>query len=277
MNTTSNYFLEFINIGGITRSLYNRRELIRTLTLRDFKARFRGSFGGVLWSVIQPLIMMVVYTLVFSGFLKVKFANSSSPFTFAVFLLCGLLPWTAFADGMSASTGLIRSNSNLVKRVVFPLEVLPVTLSFVALIQQVIGFGLLLPVAWLITGKVYWTVLFVPLIILLQILFYTGINWIWSSLSVYLPDLRQFTVILLSMLMFLTPIFYPVEILPTWAQKIMTFSPLANIMEMYRKAFLTGERFGLQEIGLTSALCLFVFLIGYFWFIHTKKGFPDVL
>jgi lipopolysaccharide transport system permease protein len=271
------FCIEFINIGGIVRSLFARRELIRTLTLRDFKARFRGSFGGIFWAVLQPLMMMVIYTLVFSGFLKVKFGSSGSPYTFAVFLLCGLLPWIAFADGMSSSTGLIRGNANLVKRVVFPLEVLPLTLTLVALIQQSIGFVLLLPVAWIVTGRLSWTVAYVPLIFILQILFYTGINWIWSSLSVYLPDLKQITTILLSMLMFLTPIFYPVSVLPEWAQKLMRFSPMARIIEMYRNAFLTGQVISLREWVITGVMALFLFLSGYFWFIHTKKGFSDVL
>jgi lipopolysaccharide transport system permease protein len=277
MRTFVKFFIEFINIGAIARNLSARRELIRTLTLRDFKARFRGSFGGVVWSVIQPLLMMVIYTLVFSGFLKIKFGNSDSPFTFAVFLLCGLLPWIAFSDGMSSSTALIRGNANLVKRVVFPLEVLPLNLTLVALIQQSIGFVLLLPVAWIVTGKLFWTIAFVPLIMAFQVLFYTGVNWIWSSLSVYLPDLKQITSILLSMLMFLTPIFYPMEVLPDWAQKAMAYSPIARIIEMYRKAFLTGQVISLQEWITTGLLCLLFFLSGYFWFIHTKKGFSDVL
>jgi lipopolysaccharide transport system permease protein len=277
MKTFFKFLLEFIHIGGIVRGLAARRELIRTLTVRDFKARFRGSFGGVIWSVLQPLMMMVIYTLVFSGFLKVKFGSSESPFTFAVFLLCGLLPWIAFADGMSTSTGLIRGNANLVKRVVFPLEVLPLTLTLVALIQQTIGFALLLPVAWLVTGKSSWTLAFIPLIFIFQILFYTGVNWIWSSLSVYLPDLKQITTILLSMLMFLTPIFYPMEVLPAWAQKIMIFSPMARIIEMYRNAILTGQVISLRDWVITGGMVLLCFLAGHFWFIHTKKGFSDVL
>lgn len=277
MKTAFRYFIELFNIVAILRSLFSRRELIRTLTLRDFKARYRGSFGGVLWSIVQPLIMMIIYTVVFSGFLKVQFEGSDSPFTFAVFLLCGLLPWSAFAEGMSGSTALIRGNVNLVKRVVFPLEVLPLSLALVALLQQAIGFALLLPIAWIMSGKLSWSLLYVPFIFILQILLYTGVNWIWSSLSVYLPDLRQITTLLLSMLMFLTPIFYPVEVMPTWAQDSLAQSPFSLIIEMYRKAFLTGEAIGAWEYAQTGIWCLVIFLVGYFWFIHTKKGFPDVL
>lgn len=277
MKTVIRHLSELVNIIAILRNLFSRRELIKTLTLRDFKARYRGSFGGVIWSIVQPLLMMVIYTVVFSGFLKVRFEDSDSPFTFAVFLLCGLLPWSAFAEGMSGSTALIRGNVNLVKRVIFPLEVLSLSLALVALLQQVIGFALLLPVAWIMNGTLFWSLLYLPFIIILQVLLYTGINWIWSSLAVYLPDLRQITTLLLSMLMFLTPLFYPVEVMPVWAQNTLARSPLSLIIEMYRKAFLTGETIGVWEFARTGLWCLLFFTAGHYWFIHTKKGFPDVL
>jgi lipopolysaccharide transport system permease protein len=188
---TLNYAREFFDLPGLARNLGRHRELIRTMTWRDFTARYRGSFGGLFWSVFQPLVMMAVYTVVFSLFLKVKFATDASPLNFSVYLLCGLLPWQAFSEGLSRSTGVIRSNVNLVKRVVFPLEILPVNLALTAAIQQVIGFALLVPLAWWVTGGLNWTLLFVPVILALQLLFAMGLNWIAASLAVYLPDLGQ--------------------------------------------------------------------------------------
>lgn len=271
------FFLEIFNISALLKNLNQRRELIWTLTWRDFRARFRGSFGGVFWAILQPLFMMTVYTIVFSSFLQVRFGDSDSPFTFAVFLLCGLLPWNAFSESFSGASNLIRSNPNLVKRVVFPLEVLPLNMVLTGIIQQLVGFLLLLPLAWLVTRALHWTLIYLPMILFIQFLFVTGLTWIWSSLCVYLPDLRQITSLLISILMFLMPLFYPRDRIPAWAAPITDLNPMAQVIEMYRKAFITGLAIPGRDIALAGGIALAVFLVGYFWFMHTKKGFADVL
>jgi lipopolysaccharide transport system permease protein len=275
--TTTDFARQFFDLPGLARNLGRHRELIRTMTWRDFTARYRGSFGGLFWSVIQPLVMMVIYTVVFSLFLKVRFTTDASPLTFSVYLLCGLLPWQAVSEGLSRSTGVIRSNVNLVKRVVFPLEILPVNLALTAAIQQVIGFALLVPLAWWVTGGLYATLLFVPVILALQLLFATGLNWIAASLAVYLPDLGQFISLLLTMWMFLTPIFYPEDVVPAQALIIFRLNPMARLVTLYRSAFMNGLLPSLDGFLAAVALCLLAFLLGYFWFMHTKRGFADVL
>lgn len=268
---------ELINLPGLVRNLIRRREIIRILTWRDFAARFRGSAFGVLWAFIQPLFMMVVYTLVFSVFLKVRFGSSDSPYTFAVYLLCGLLPWTTFAEGLSTATDLIRKNANLVKRVVFPLEVLPLNVTLVAVIQQLIGFVLLLPLAFIVTGQFGWSLLFLPVILFFQILFVTGMNWIWSAVSVFLPDMRQATVLLTTLLMFLTPIFYPEEMVPERVQWLINLNPIAQLVRMYRSVVMTGEMPQLLDTVGTGLACLVIFMIGYVFFMRTKSVFADIV
>lgn len=269
--------IEIINIPGLLKNLYRHRELIATLTWRDFKARYRGSFGGIFWAIIQPLLMMVIYTVVFSTFLKVRFGNSDSPITFSVFLLCGLLPWSAFSESFTASATIIRGNTNLVKRVVFPLEILPVNLVLTSLIQQGIGFLLLLPLAFAVQGTLYWTLVYLPVILIVQILLCTGLCWIWASLSVYLPDLRQITGLLLSALMFMMPLFYPRDMIPAQLTWLVDYNPMALIIEMYRSAFLTGTVIALRNLLVAACSSLVIFLLGYFWFYRTKKGFADVI
>jgi lipopolysaccharide transport system permease protein len=269
--------LEIINLPALARNLWQRRELIITLTWRDFKARFLGTFGGIFWAVIQPLLMMAIYTLVFSYFLGVKFGNTDSPFTFAVYLLCGMLPWTAFSEAFGASTGVVRSNTNLVKRVVFPLEVLPFNLVLVSAIQQVIGLLLLIPLSWIVSGKLYATILFLPLILIPQLLVSSGIIWLWASLSVFLPDLRNFTVLLTTVLTFLTPIFYPLDVVPERFRFILYLNPFTYLVTMYRQVFMDGVIPGLAGFVKLTLVCLAVFVFGYFWFMRTKKGFADVL
>jgi lipopolysaccharide transport system permease protein len=271
------YLFEIINIVVVAKNLYNSRDLIRLLTLRDFKARFRGSFGGAIWSIIQPLLLMVIYTLVFSTFLKVSFDQSDSPYVFAVFLLCGLLPWSAFSEGLSNATGVIRNNINLVKRVVFPLEILPLNITLVSIIQQSIGIILLLPLAYIINNSFSWTILFIPALLLIQILLFTGIYYYWASLSVFLPDLKQVTPLLLSMMMFLTPIFYPENIIPEWANGLLKLNPLSHVVILYRQIIMNGQIPAIRSLAQISLISLGVFLTGYFWFMHTKKGFADIL
>ncbi len=268
---------ELVDVPGAAKNLYAHRDLIRILTLRDFRARFRGSFGGVFWAVFQPLFMMVIYTLVFSRFLGVKFSVNDSPFTFAVYLLCGLLPWNAFSEGMNVSTGLIRGNANLVKRVVFPLEVLPVNLTLVTVIQEVIGFILLIPLTWIVNGRFYWTLVLFPLVLMLQVLFYMGVNWVWSSLAVYFPDLKHFTTLFLAAFIFLTPIFYPMSIIPSQAVIFINLNPFTHLVNMYRDIFMQGVIPGIGESLGMIIFCLIIFMAGYWWFVRTKKGFADVL
>jgi len=277
LRKTIKTIIQIINLPALIHNLYAHREVIRILSWRDFQARFRGSIGGVLWPIIQPLFMMVIYTLVFSTFLKVRFGSSDSPFTFAVYLLCGLLPWNAFSEGLSLSSNLIRTNQNLVKRVVFPLEVLPLNITLVAIFQQLIGMALLLPLSILVTNRINWTILLVPLVLLAQMLFCTGINWLWTSLSVFIPDLRQFTALLVMMLMFITPIFYPEDTIPARAQFLIEFNPMARIIHMYRSIFMEGMVPDLFSSLITFLICLVFFLVGYFVFVRSKSHFPDFL
>jgi lipopolysaccharide transport system permease protein len=268
---------QFFNLPALLRNLYHHREAIRILTWRDFRGRFQGSIGGLLWPIIQPLFMMTIYTLVFSTFLKVRFGSSDSPFTFAVYLMCGLLPWMSFSEGITASANLIRSNQNLVKRVVFPLEVLPLNITLVAIIQQMISLLLLIPLAILVTGQFNWTIALLPVVLVFQIMLLTGVNWFWSSLSVYIPDLRQFTTLLVMMLMFLTPIFYPESIVPEQARFLIQLNPMARIIKIYRSIFMEGVLPEFSNTLITLAACFIIFLFGYLWFMRSKKHFPDFL
>lgn len=271
------YFREFFNIPALIRNLAQHRELISMMTWRDFTSRYRGSFGGIFWSFLQPIVMMIIYTIVFSLFLKIRFTTDASPFTFSVYLLCGLLPWNALSEGLLISRDVIRSNINLVKRVVFPLEILPLNAALTASIHQIIGFLLLLPLCWLVNQDLYWTLILVPLILIMQLLLMVGLNWVAASLVVFLPDLGQLISLLLGVCFFLTPVFYPEDVAPPQAGLLFQLNPMARIIRLYRAAFMTGVWPNGESLLVTFVVCLFIFLLGYFWFIHSKKGFPDVL
>jgi lipopolysaccharide transport system permease protein len=271
------YVRTFLDVPGLVRSLARHQELIQVMAWRDFSSRFRGSFGGLFWSLFQPLVMMVIYTVVFSLFLKIRFSTDASPVTFSIYLLCVLLPWSAFSEGLLLSKDIIRSNVNFVKRVVFPLEILPLNAALTSSIQQVFGFLLLIPLVWALTRTLHWTLFFVPVIMILQLLFAIGLNWMVASLAVYLPDFGQFLNLLVTVWMFLTPIFYPEDIVPAQALVLFQLNPMAHLVRMYRGAFMTGELPGWEPFLGSAFFSIFVFLLGYFWFMHSKKGFPEVL
>lgn len=272
-----NYAREFFDIPALIRNLFGNWKLIRKMTWQDFTARYRAAFGGMFWSLIQPLILTVTYTLVFSVFLRVRFGNDDSPMTYAVYLLCGIQPWTAFAETLARSTSTIRGNPNLVKKVIFPLEILPINITLEAVLRQVPAFLILIPLAWLVTGRLYWTLLLVPGILFLQILFTIGMSWIVSSLTAYLPDMNEIVPLGLRVWMFLTPLFYAAESVPRWAELIFQINPMARLVKLYRGAFMSGDTRSLVFWGISAGVSLLTFLIGYFWFMRTKRGFADVL
>jgi lipopolysaccharide transport system permease protein len=277
VNAVGQFGREFLDLPGLVRNLVRHGELIVSMTWRDFGARYRGSFGGLIWSVFQPFVMMVIYTLVFSVFLKVRFTSGSSPFEFSVYLLCGLLPWNALSESLTQATQVVRGNVNLVKRVVFPTEILPLNLVLASTIQQLIGFGLLVPLAWLVTGQLHASLLFVPVILVFQLLFVTGINWLAASLAVFLPDVRHVIPLVLMVWMFLTPVVYPEDVVPARLLIIFRLNPMARIVTLYRNAFMTGILPSPGGLVGAAALCLLVFMVGYFWFMRTKRGFADVI
>lgn len=271
------YTREVLSLGAVLRDLARNRQLIRSMVVRDFVGRYRGSFIGLYWSIINPLVLMALYTIVFSVFLKVRFSTDDSPIDFALYLLCAMLPWNAFAEGLTRSANVIRENANLVKRVVFPLEILPLNLALSAMIHEVIGLVLLTALIAIINKRLYWTLLMVPLLLGIQLLFAVGMNWVTASLGVFLRDILQMIGLVLTAWMFLTPIFYPENVVPARLQIVLWLNPMARLVRYYRMVLLGGslpDPVGLAALAIGVML---VFLFGYFWFSKTKSMFADVV
>ncbi|WP_298003348.1 MULTISPECIES: ABC transporter permease [Anaerolinea] len=277
MSKALTLLVDLIDVPKTVATLVRFREAIRILTWRDFRARYRGSIFGILWAVAQPLLMMLAYTLVFSYFLKVRFGSTDSPTVFAVYLLCGLVPWNAFSEGVNASCSLMRLSPNLVKKVVFPLEVLPVNLTLVTMIQQLIGLALLLILVLAVGGGLNGWVLLLPFFLLVQFMLQTGLSWLLASLSVFIPDFRQATGLFTLLLMFITPIFYPETLIPERLRFLVTLNPMAQIVGMYRRVLMEGLPPTLEQIAWAGGMSLLFWMVGYVWFTRTKHAFPDYL
>lgn len=244
---------------------------------REVSQRYRGSFLGPLWAVLTPAVQIVIFTLIFSGIFLARFGGESGPLGFAVYLFCGLLPWLAFAEAVQRSTSVVVEHVNLVKRVVFPVEALTVQLSLAALVQQAIGTGVLLTAAFVLERILSPTLLFLPLLLVPQLLLTIGLGWLVASLGVFLRDTGQLVQLTLMAWMYLTPIFYPESMVPRQYRWLVEANPMAPLIRSYRRVLLEGRLPDWPGLAWTTVFATGCFLAGYWWFVRTRKAFADVL
>lgn len=259
-------------------SLVHNRGLILAMTKREVIGRYRGSVMGILWSFFNPLFMLAVYTFVFSMIFKARWnTGSDSKTEFALILFAGLIVYNVFAECANRAPNTILANVNYVKKVVFPLEILPwVTLG------SVLFHAAISTIVWLIAYLVFFgiphsTALLFPFAIIPLLLFTMGISWALASLGVYLRDVSQIVVIVTTVLMFLSPIFYPITAIPERIRPILLLNPLAPSIEQARDLLFFGKMPSLQLWAVSLIVASIVAWLGFAWFQKTRKGFADVL
>lgn len=262
----------------IAASLWRNRDLTVALTKREVVGRYRGSFMGILWSFFNPVFMLAVYTFVFSVVFKARWSGGSESRTeFALVLFAGMIVFALFSECVNRAPSLILANVNYVKKVVFPLEILP----FISL--GAAAFHLLVSVAvWLIFYLIFFgvphsTVLLLPIVLLPLVLFTLGLSWMLASLGVYLRDVGQIVGVFTTALLFLSPIFYPVTALPAEYQTLLHLNPLTPVIEQTRQVLVWGKLpdFGFWTAAMAAGAA--VAWLGFAWFQKTRKGFADVL
>ncbi len=259
-------------------SFWRNRSLIAALVQREVVGRYRGSFMGILWSFFNPVFMLVVYTFVFSVVFKARWSGGSDSKTeFALILFAGLIVFNFFAECFNRSPTLILSNANYVKKVVFPLEILPWITVGSALFHMVISLTVWLLAYLILFGTPHLTVLLLPLIILPLMLMIMGLTWALASLGVYLRDVAQFIGILTTVLMFLSPIFYPASALPEKYQHLLMLNPLTPAIEYARDILFWGKLPDFTVLGIYLAGSALIAWLGFAWFQKTRKGFADVI
>ena len=259
-------------------SLWRNRELTRTLIKREVVGRYRGSFMGILWSFFNPLFMLVVYTFVFSVVFKARWgAGGDSKTEFALVLFAGLMIFNVFSECISRAPGLILANVNYVKKVVFPLEILPWVGLGASLFHGAISLVVWLAAYLVLFGVPHATVLSLPLVILPLVLFTMGVAWFLASLGVYLRDVSQFIGVIMTVLMFLSPVFYSAETLPEAYRGFLYMNPLTPAIEQTRAVLYWGQAPDLPLLATCLLVSLVVAWLGFTWFQKTRKGFADVL
>lgn len=256
------------------------RNLIKQLTKREFELKYKGSFLGGIWSFITPLVMLAVYTFIFSVVFKARWGieQSDNKFEFAMIIFSGLIIYNIFNETVSKSTTIILSNVNYVKKVIFPLDILPLTTLLSSLINAF--FNIVVLVVGIMVFVPDWNIMwiFISLIYLLPIsLFSLGFAYIVASIGVYIRDLAYTVGVLLNILFYVTPIFYPISLVPKFMHPIMNLNPLTYVIEGYRKAVFAGE-FPNWGSFLIFTLCGYIFMLLSVWlFRKLKRGFADVI
>lgn len=260
------------------RVVANHCGLVYQLTKREVIGRYKGSMLGILWSFINPLLMLFVYTMFFSVILKIKWGLAKETKSdFAILLFAGLVMYGFIAECINRAPGLVTGNANYVKKVVFPLGVLPVVSCASALFHWAISMiVLLLALVVLGDGVPSTAVLIVPVMFPL-VLYGLGISWILASVGVFLRDVNQIVGVFTQLLMFLSPIFFPASRIPEKYQGLFHANPLTGIIEQARSVLVFGMQPNWNALLVQVSVALAICIVGYGWFAITKRGFADVL
>lgn len=259
-------------------SLWRNRYLIKTSVQREVVGRYRGSFLGTFWSFFHPMFMLAVYTFVFSVVFKARWQSGSGSKTeFALILFAGLMVFNLFAECINRAPSLILGHTSYVKKVVFPLEILPLVVIGGATFHLGISLAVWLLAYTLLFGMPHFTVLLLPVVLLPLVLLTAGLSWWLASLGVYLRDVSQFVSILTTAMLFLSPIFYSIANLPEHFQIILHFNPLTPIIEQTRDVLFWNRLPSLGKLVWCYGFSTVIAYLGFAWFQKTRKGFADVL
>jgi len=247
------------------------------LARRDIEARYRGSFGGGLWTFLNPLLMMLTYYFVFGIVMETRFPGDPSREGFVLYFLAAMLPWLAMSEAWGRSPSLIPEHVTLIKKVIFPSEILPVVRTLAALVSEgaaLIIFALLLLVT---RGGVPWTALWLPVLLVPQIALTLGLSYFLAGLGAFLRDLTQVIGFILTLVFFLTPICYPDTALPKEALPILGKNPVYILVRGYRAIFIEARQPEWEALWKLWLLSGIVLVAGYEWFRRLKRSFADVL
>ncbi len=260
------------------KGLYKYRVLIQNLVSRELKARYRGTVLGFLWSFFNPLLLMIVYTLVF-GFIIRSRANFQNPFLYALFLFCGVLPWTWFSSSSLESANVLMIQGNLIKKILFPAEILPIVVVTSNFVHFVFGLPILFIFALIMLKKFTVYILFLPLVMLVQFVFSLGFAFLVSSLTVHFRDIKDILANLLTFWFFASPIIYPMSFEAiekhVWLRAMLNLNPMTHIMQGYQNCVFFGEMIRWKKLGVTLVVSLALVFIGYYIFDRLRDSFPE--
>ncbi len=260
------------------RSLWSNRKLMASMVRRDILARYRGSFGGALWTFLNPLLLMATYFFVFGVVMHAKFAGDPSRSGFVLYFLAGMMPWLPFSEAVGRSPYVVLEHRNFVKKLVFPLETLPVNLVISGAVTEAFALVIFLVGLLAARGAIPASVLWLPVLLVPQLLLAGGLCWFLAALGVFVRDLGQIIGFLLTLWFFLTPICYPEsQDLPAAARQILAFNPILILVRGYRAIFLEGHAPAFAPLLALWIGSVALALLGHAWFHRLRRSFADII
>ncbi len=267
-----------ISLLQVFDSLAKHRELIWQMAKREVIGRYKGSIMGLTWSFFNPLLMLAIYTVLFNTIFQARWnTGSDSKTEFALALFIGMIVHGIFAEVLTRGPGIIVANVSYVKKVVFPLEILSWVMMGASVFHASISLSVWVVFYLIVNHNLQWTIIFLPIILTPLILFAMGLSWFLSSLGVFIRDTTQVTAVISTIVLFLSPVFYPVTRLPEPYQTLIFLNPLTFIIEEARDVLMWGNLPNVPGLLIYYVVSLLVAWLGFIWFQKTRKGFADVL
>lgn len=251
------------------KNIYEYRELLKTNVKKEIRGKYKKSVLGILWSYLNPLLQLLVYAIVFPLILKMTQEH------YVIFVCSGLIPWTFFTTVVTQSTGIIVANSNIVKKVYFPREILPISVTTSAAVNFLISTIIILAFVMFSGLGITKYVIFYPVVLLVQYVLCLGISFIVSSITVYLRDLEHLIGIAIMLMFYLTPIVYSSKTLPPQYAFFMKLNPMAHIVEGYRSIFYYQQLPDFKNLIILFVLSVVLSIIGYLIFKKLEKRFAE--
>lgn len=264
--------------AGSLAELWRRRWLIWYFVWRQLAQSYRGSFLGILWIFLGPLLMVALYTAVFSQIIGLRFGTEEGIVNYGLYVYCGIIPFQVYAGTVNKSVGIIRQNSTLVRKVVFPLEILPISTSASNVVDQVFGFGALLALAAALGQGLHWTVLLIPLVMVPQLLFILGLGYLGAIVGTYLPDVQEPLKAVVRASFFVTPIIWDADL----AQErglgwVVDYNPVAILVDAYRDLVLVGQLPNVAQLLWFTLFAAGLCAASYLLFLQVRNKFADLI
>lgn len=253
--------------------IYRHRNILRSITINEIKQRYAASILGGVWVILNPLLFLSAYFLVYISIFKIRLVGIDT-FDYVLIIFSGLIPWLGFSEAIGTSVSAVTTNSSLIKNTLFPIELLPIKNVFSSMVTQIVGL-LMLIILLAFQHKVGSAIIIIPLLLVLQILFTTGLAWILSSFNVFFRDLGQVINIILILLMLVSPIAYTNDMLSENMRSFMQFNPMYYMINLYRETIIYNTLPDLNILAVFFVISILFFLLGYFVFSRLKVVFSD--
>lgn len=263
--------MKILNRNNIFKKIYDYRELLKNNVKKDIRGRYKQSLLGVIWTFLNPLLQLAVYAFIFPLILK-----TTQPY-YVIFVCVGLIPWTFFTATISQSTWAVVGNANIVKKVYFPREILPISIVTSNMVNFLISTIIIITFCLIYGLGITKYLIFYPLILIIQYIFQLGISFIFSAITVYFRDLEHFVQIAIMLLFYATPIVYAGDTIPEAFSFIIELNPMAHIINAYRDIFYNQTMPDFMSLAIVFVFSIILLIVGYFIFEKLQKGFAEEL